>query len=96
MGMKLNEIKEEQRRFFRFVLVGSGIGVLAAYSLLIPAKLVGVYPERWSRIAAGPVLLFSLLVATHWVSTRVCLWEARQAVRRAGFTGRGVWDRELD
>lgn len=79
MGTRLEKLRWEHKRLFRFVLIGSAAGGLIAYPLLIAAKLVwGLSEHNWWRIALAPLFSFGFFIAVLRFASWRDLRDARQ------------------
>jgi hypothetical protein len=69
---RLEQLRQDQRRSFRFTLIGSAVAMALAYPLLATAKLTGNLPDNygWVHVVLAPLVGYGFLVGMN----RVCCW----------------------
>jgi hypothetical protein len=84
MESRLEKLRQDQRRTFRFALIGSALAMAIAYSLLVTAKLTGNLPDRlgWVHVVVGPVVGYGVLLGIMWFTARLDLKKVREREER--------------
>jgi hypothetical protein len=73
------KLKAENDRLLRLLLIGSVAGGIAAYPVLITAKVTWGLPDHdWWRVALGPVVGFGFFIGVMWFAS----WRDLRGARR--------------
>jgi hypothetical protein len=74
------KLRRDQRRIFRFALIGSALAMAVAYPLLVAAKLAGNLPDHlgWIHVAIGPLVGYGVLLGGMWFTSWLDHKKARQ------------------
>lgn len=72
MESGLEQLRQSQRKDFRFTLIGSIVAIVVAYPLLVTAKLNGNLPDYfgWGHVILGPLFGYGFLLGM----VRFCSW----------------------
>ena len=70
--------QQELRRVRQWAAIGTVLGMLVAYPVLITVKLAGHLPPHftWFKLIIAPILLFGLVVAAVWFPERIERWKS--------------------
>jgi hypothetical protein len=76
MESRLEQLKQSQRRDFRFTLTGTAFALSIAYPLLVTAKLTGNLPDHlgWAYVVGWPLVGYGILLGIvkfgNWLDLR--------------------------
>lgn len=64
MESRLEQLRQSQRRDFRFTLVGSAVAMAVAYPILVMVKLTGNLPDHlgWAYVVGWPLVGYGILL----------------------------------
>jgi hypothetical protein len=64
MQCRLEQLRQSQRRDYRFTLIGSAVGMSVAYPLLVAAKLTENLPDQlgWAYVVGWPLVGYGILL----------------------------------
>lgn len=64
MESRLEQLRQSNRKDFRFTLIGSAVAMTVAYPLLVTAKLTGNLPDHlgWAYVVGWPLVGYGILL----------------------------------